>query len=185
MVAAQATSVAGLSTRAINSGQAATGHQHLRNAKTVDMHLRKRREGPHLFLSKLRLVCLLERRQPPRVLEPQEADRSTRVVSVTIADRPVGKRFEIGFGPALPADPLALVWAWWARFGAGSSAPPRDHRFGGPLALSKVHWVRPDLVAEITYLTWADDGLLRHTVFVGLREDKPAREVLRGNSRAG
>jgi len=32
---------------------------------------------------------------------------------------------------------------------------------------------------EITYLAWAEDGLLRHTVFVGLRDDKPAREVRR------
>jgi bifunctional non-homologous end joining protein LigD len=56
-------------------------------------------------------------------------------------------------------------------------APPRETRFGGRLALSKVHWVRPELVAEITYLAWAEDGLLRHTVFVGLRDDKPAREV--------
>jgi DNA ligase D-like protein (predicted ligase) len=31
----------------------------------------------------------------------------------------------------------------------------------------------------ITYLSWSDDGLLRHTVFLGLREDKPAREVRR------
>ena len=57
--------------------------------------------------------------------------------------------------------------------------PPRETRFGGRLALSKVHWVRPELVAEITYLNWAEDGLLRHTVFVGLRDDKPAREVRR------
>jgi len=57
--------------------------------------------------------------------------------------------------------------------------PPRETRFGGRLALSKVHWVRPELVAEITYLTWVEDGLLRHTVFVGLRDDKPAREVRR------
>jgi bifunctional non-homologous end joining protein LigD len=58
-----------------------------------------------------------------------------------------------------------------------SSPPPRRSRFGGPLALSKVHWVRPELVAEITYLGWTDEPLLRHTVFVGLREDNPAREV--------
>jgi ATP-dependent DNA ligase len=32
-----------------------------------------------------------------------------------------------------------------------------------------VHWVEPKLVAEITYLTWAADNLLRHTVYVGLR----------------
>ena len=45
--------------------------------------------------------------------------------------------------------------------------------------MSKVHWVRRQLVAEITYLSWTDEPLLRHTVFVGLREDKPAREVRR------
>jgi hypothetical protein len=32
-------------------------------------------------------------------------------------------------------------------------------------------------VAEITYLTWTGDNLLRHTVYVGLREDKPADQV--------
>jgi bifunctional non-homologous end joining protein LigD len=65
-----------------------------------------------------------------------------------------------------------------------AKAPPRKQRFGGPLALSKVHWVRPVLVAEITYLTCSDDGLLRHTVFLGLREDKPSSEVRREAPRA-
>jgi ATP-dependent DNA ligase len=60
-----------------------------------------------------------------------------------------------------------------------AKAPPRKQRFGGLLALSKVHWVKPELVAEITYLSWSDDGLLRHTVFLGLREDKPPRGVRR------
>ena len=58
-------------------------------------------------------------------------------------------------------------------------APPHRSRFGGPLALSRVHWVRPELVAEITFLGWTDEPLLRHPVFVGLRDDKPAREVRR------
>lgn len=57
--------------------------------------------------------------------------------------------------------------------------PPRTSRFGSPLILSRVHWVRPDLVAEVTFLTWTDQGLLRHVVYQGLREDKPAREVKR------
>jgi bifunctional non-homologous end joining protein LigD len=60
-----------------------------------------------------------------------------------------------------------------------SSPPPRRSRFGGPLALSKVHWMRPQLVAEITYLGWTGEPLLRNTLFVGLRDDKPAREVRR------
>ncbi|HZZ25567.1 MAG TPA: hypothetical protein VFE60_24770, partial [Roseiarcus sp.] len=58
-------------------------------------------------------------------------------------------------------------------------APPRSTRFGSPLVLSRVHWVDPKLVAEITYLTWTADNLLRHTVYVGLREDKPATDVRR------
>jgi ATP-dependent DNA ligase len=57
--------------------------------------------------------------------------------------------------------------------------PPLKSRFGSPLVLSRVHWAEPVLVVEITYLTWTADNLLRHTVYVGLREDKPAIEVRR------
>jgi ATP-dependent DNA ligase len=35
-----------------------------------------------------------------------------------------------------------------------SVPPPSSTRFGSPLVLSRVHWVEPKLVAEITYLTW-------------------------------
>jgi ATP-dependent DNA ligase len=57
--------------------------------------------------------------------------------------------------------------------------PPRDNRFGSPLVLSRVHWVRPELVAEVKFLTWTEDNLLRQVVYQGLREDKPAAEVRR------
>jgi DNA ligase D-like protein (predicted ligase) len=57
--------------------------------------------------------------------------------------------------------------------------PPRTSRFGSPLVLSRVHWARPELVAEVKYLTWTDDNLLRQVVYEGLREDKPAAEVRR------
>jgi ATP-dependent DNA ligase len=53
-------------------------------------------------------------------------------------------------------------------------------RFGSPLVLSRVHWVEPKLVAEIT---WTADNLLRHTVYVGLREDKPVDQVRREAAR--
>jgi bifunctional non-homologous end joining protein LigD len=55
--------------------------------------------------------------------------------------------------------------------------PPRDSLFGSPLQLSKVHWVKPKLVVEVTYLTWTEDNLLRQVSYQGQREDKPAREV--------
>jgi DNA ligase D-like protein (predicted ligase) len=66
-----------------------------------------------------------------------------------------------------------------------SVPPARKTRFGSPLVLSRVHWVEPQLVAEITYLTWTADGLLRHTVYVGLRSDKPAIEVRREVAHKG
>jgi DNA ligase D-like protein (predicted ligase) len=59
------------------------------------------------------------------------------------------------------------------------AAPPRSNRFGSPLVLSRVHWVRPELVVEVKYLTWTDDNLLRQVVYQGLREDKDPREVIR------
>ena len=64
-----------------------------------------------------------------------------------------------------------------------SAPPPRNTRFGSPLELSRVHWVEPQLVAEVTYLTWTADQLLRQTVYVGLRSDKPATEVRREVAR--
>jgi ATP-dependent DNA ligase len=57
--------------------------------------------------------------------------------------------------------------------------PPRESRFGSPLQLSKVHWVRPELVVEVTYLTWTEDNLLRQVSYQGQRHDKPARQVVR------
>jgi hypothetical protein len=42
--------------------------------------------------------------------------------------------------------------------------PPRSNRFGSPLVLSRVHWVRPELVVEVKYLAWTGDNLLRQVV---------------------
>jgi bifunctional non-homologous end joining protein LigD len=41
------------------------------------------------------------------------------------------------------------------------------------------HWIEPKLVAEINFSEFTDDGILRHPSFVGLREDKPAKDVVR------
>jgi ATP-dependent DNA ligase len=38
---------------------------------------------------------------------------------------------------------------------------------------------RPELVVEVNYLTWTLDNLRRQVAYVGLREDKPARDVQR------
>jgi bifunctional non-homologous end joining protein LigD len=45
-----------------------------------------------------------------------------------------------------------------------------------------VKWARPELVAEIEHRGWTHDGALRHASFKGLREDKPAADVVRERS---
>jgi ATP-dependent DNA ligase len=57
--------------------------------------------------------------------------------------------------------------------------PPRDSRFGSPLKLLRVHWARPEVVVEVTHLTWTEDNLLRQVSYQGQREDKPARQIVR------
>jgi ATP-dependent DNA ligase len=45
--------------------------------------------------------------------------------------------------------------------------------------MAECRWLKPVLVAPIEFLQWTADNHLRHSKFIGLRDDKPAREVRR------
>jgi bifunctional non-homologous end joining protein LigD len=49
----------------------------------------------------------------------------------------------------------------------------------GPSPAGDIQWVDPKLVAEVGFSEWTSAGLLRHPRFLGLREDKAARQVRR------
>jgi DNA ligase D-like protein (predicted ligase) len=68
-----------------------------------------------------------------------------------------------------------------AALSARLSALEQDRSpFAGPVPQrAGVHWVRPELVAQVGFTEWTVDGQLRHPRFQGLREDKEPREVVR------
>jgi bifunctional non-homologous end joining protein LigD len=54
-----------------------------------------------------------------------------------------------------------------------------DSPFSETIRERGVTWVEPELVAQIGFAEWTGDGRLRHPRFLGLREDKAARDVVR------
>lgn len=48
-----------------------------------------------------------------------------------------------------------------------------------PAIGGKPYWVKPTMVAEVSFGEWTRDGHLRHAVFRGLRTDKPAKSIVR------
>ena len=45
--------------------------------------------------------------------------------------------------------------------------------------MKRCHWLKPKLVCQVKFSEWTRDGKLRQPVFLGLREDKDAEEVVR------
>lgn len=58
-------------------------------------------------------------------------------------------------------------------------APQQELPVNGAPRMKDARWVAPGPIAEIAFTEWTADGRLRHPVFLGLREDKAWREVVR------
>ncbi|MEO7412364.1 MAG: hypothetical protein ABIZ81_03325, partial [Opitutaceae bacterium] len=69
----------------------------------------------------------------------------------------------------IPASPFENLPRGRSRWGVGMTAA----------VMKTVGWIRPELVCQVRFSEWTDEGSLRQPVFLGLRRDKPAREVVR------
>jgi bifunctional non-homologous end joining protein LigD len=88
---------------------------------------------------------------------------------------PEGKLIYAGrAGTGMPVAELERLWQRLQHLAMDkmplAEQPPRGTRFGSPLVLSRVHWVRPEMVVEVSFVEWTPDGLLRHVVYLGERE---------------
>jgi bifunctional non-homologous end joining protein LigD len=59
---------------------------------------------------------------------------------------------------------------------------PRTGHWGEGISeadMAGLRWVKPKIVVEVSFVEWTRDGLLRHSEFLDVRDDKPARDVRR------
>jgi len=88
-----------------------------------------------------------------------------------------------GFTPKLRAELMKRFKALEIRGCPFVNLPEkRSGRWGAGLTAAKMEecrWLRPVLVGQFEFVEWTEDGHLRHSRFVGLREDKLAKEVRR------
>jgi bifunctional non-homologous end joining protein LigD len=91
-----------------------------------------------------------------------------------------GLRYVGHTGTGFSEQELARVWKLL------KARDVRQSPFSEPIRTNEpAHWVRPDLVAEVRFTEWTADHKLRHPVYLGLRDDKPATEVIEEAPAAG
>ena len=57
--------------------------------------------------------------------------------------------------------------------------PPKALLAAGDPLPKDIHWVKPSLVAEVQFTSWSGSGRVRQAVYLGVRQDKAASEVVR------
>lgn len=59
------------------------------------------------------------------------------------------------------------------------ASPTNPFGLESPRKTREINWVRPELIAQAEFQEWTASGMIRHASFVGLRDDKAARDVVR------
>jgi ATP-dependent DNA ligase len=75
---------------------------------------------------------------------------------------------------------------WTQRQATFVSIPEKKKgRWGAGLTAAKMaeyRWLKPVLVGQFEFVEWTEDAHLRHSRFMGLRDDKKAKDVTRDNA---
>ncbi len=91
-------------------------------------------------------------------------------------DRAGALHYAGGVGSGFSEEELAGLRG---KLDALAADPPKDLLVSDTPVERSIRWVRPELVAEVQYGSFSGAGRVRHGVFLGLREDKEAKDVVR------
>jgi bifunctional non-homologous end joining protein LigD len=83
----------------------------------------------------------------------------------------LAKQFKVIVSEVCPFSNLPEKRA--GRYGAGIT----------PAEMKRCHWIKPKLVCQVKFSEWTRDGKLRQPVFLGLRDDKTPKEVVRETAK--
>jgi bifunctional non-homologous end joining protein LigD len=121
----------------------------------------------------LKIKCI--QRQEFVIIGWSESDKRIGFRSLLLAVKEKGKLTYVGkVGTGFNAKVMGELMERMEPLAVDKTAVevPRADRKGA-------HWLQPKLVAEIAFSEFTDDGILRHPSFIALREDKPAKDVVR------
>src|SRR5690606_41016358 len=67
----------------------------------------------------------------------------------------------------------------WSSDVCSSDLTDKSALAAGAKAARGAHWVKPELIAEVSFAEWTASGHVRQATFRGLRADKPAKSIER------
>ncbi|GAB2837502.1 DNA ligase D [Pseudoduganella ginsengisoli] len=106
--------------------------------------------------------------------DPKGSRQGIGSLLLGVQDKDGALHYAGNVGSGFKAENLQVLRAQLDKLATGSSPFAPGRKIG-----KKAHWVRPQLVAEVSFGEWTRDGSIRHAVFQGLRADKPPRAITR------
>ena len=111
--------------------------------------------------------------------DPKGARTGIGALLLGVHDAKGALRYAGNVGTGFDESTLAALKLRLAKLGAAHSpfidAPDKVGARGD----MKPHWVEPTLLAEVSFAHWTGTGRIRHAVFHGLRDDKPATRIVK------